>query len=741
MHVIQSSELLEAVSPSSAHALATAPSLDALPAPLLGQRFADRFELIQQLTYGESGVSYLAEDNNRGYHVVLKMYHSELSQQPGFCLSLLRAQWLQGQLALPGILTLDLLQKDPFSGRLFSTVPYLQGQTLLQKMEVKWSQGLSFMPNDVLMLLEQIAQLLWSVHSGGAAHGYLKPSKILFTPQYQDAPIYLSGLAAPIGSTFVQDMEAFQPSPYLSEDAIGRSGHPKAADDLYSLGMLVFVLLTGEVPHSGSLPLHSSSLSPAILNAVNRALMSHRSVGFASLDEMLMAFREALAGRPYSPMTPSPLAPILSEPTRSYANDSSWIKPKPQLSPDLKEVRSAQLARLVDQTICIDRDEDEDDILVLHQDGNHRMMKEAPDTPPPTSSSMTLESGSYADAWDGTPSVETVLFGSQKPAPMEVVVVEDDGMKTQRLSDESLHAVQQLPQPAWSETPVYQFATPHPSITAMAVNLNGTILSTAGEDGVLTLWNTASWEPVHQLAVADDVVQVLEWSSDSRFLACVAGNGWMVEVWDLATEQRMAWLEHQAQVRALCWSQSGRYIATSCEDDSLSVWDVMNQECIASWHLSQNPAQSLVMNEATQTLVSGHAQGHIHLWNYEKQQYEGMFARVPSDVYRLRIYGSSARLYSAHANGQILGWDLESSRQVNLLDQHRNAVTALRVGENPSTLYSTALDQTLRIWDTHNDRLRYTFFLPSSTSHLALLPSSYSLVTTHENEVYVWQVP
>lgn len=744
MQVIQSSDLLEAVSPSAAHAITTAPSLDALPAPMIGHRFAERFELIQQLSYGESGISYLAQDLHLGFHTVIKVYHSELSQQPGFCLALLRAQWLQGQLAVPGVLTLDVLQKDPFTGRLFSSVPFLQGFTLQQKIEDKFSQGLSFMPHDVMGLVEHLAQLLWPVHLGGGAHGFLKPTKILFTPQYEDAPLHLTGLSCPIGQSFLEDIESYEASPFLSEDALGRSGHPKPADDIYSLGVLAYVLLTGEAPPRGMYPLETHLLSPAILSVLNRALVSHRAAGFSSLEEFLLALRDAFAGRAQAPMTPSPIAPILSEPTRSYANDSSWIKPKPKLTPDPREVRSAQLANLVDQTIYIQQEE-EDDILVLHKDGNHQRIHQESNFPEHHDSSSSLVEISVPETdsgWGVAPSVETVLFGSNRPAPSpDVIVTEDNGMKTHRLSNEALLAVQELPQPAWSDAPIHSFRTPHNSITAMALNFNGTILSTAGEEGVLTLWNTSGWEPIHQLAVANDVIQVLDWSSDSRFLACVAGTGTLVEVWDLVTEQRLAWLEHPAQVRTLCWSQSGRYIATSCDDDSLSVWDMASHQCVARWHLSKNPALSLVMNEATHTLISGHAQGHIHLWNYAKEQYEGMFSRVTSDVYRLSLHGPSARLYSAHSNGLLLGWDLETSRQVNLLDQHRNAVTGIKVGNSPSTLYSTALDQTLRIWDTVNDRLRFTFFLPSSTSHLAVLNDSSSLVTTHENEVYVWQIP
>ena len=135
----------------------------------------------------------------------------------------------------------------------YLVMPYMRGGTLRQKIDEYQRDGKQFDLQTVVNYLNQIADALSYAHSLGIVHRDIKPANLLFHP---DGYLLLADFgiirvdampALTIAGSFIGTAE------YASPEQVS-AGNLDARSDLYSLGIILYELLTGYVPFSGSTP-------------------------------------------------------------------------------------------------------------------------------------------------------------------------------------------------------------------------------------------------------------------------------------------------------------------------------------------------------------------------------------------------------------------------------------------------------------------------------------------------------
>lgn len=213
------------------------------------RRFGD-FRILRTLGSGGMGVVYLAEQLSLSRLVALKVIRSNVGTSLAAAARFDREARAVARLRHPGIVTIHGVGEH--RGVRFLAMEYVEGRGLDEILDEARRAGEVISPARALRWGVQLASALHAAHSQGVVHRDVKPSNIRITPD--DRPMLLDfGLAREMGSHSPTLTEAFVGSPqYASPEQVGRrSGQIDARTDIYSLGAVLYEVLSGRAPIAG----------------------------------------------------------------------------------------------------------------------------------------------------------------------------------------------------------------------------------------------------------------------------------------------------------------------------------------------------------------------------------------------------------------------------------------------------------------------------------------------------------
>jgi serine/threonine-protein kinase len=222
---------------------------------MVGRVFLGRYEAIRLLGEGGMGRVYLARQLDLGRQVVVKVMHDHIAADPKFCERFQRETLLMARFQHPFAVTLyDASLNDPEGPCII--MEYVRGVTL----DVLLQRNGRLSPARVGRLLGQLCEVLQAAHTEGIVHRDLKPANLMVvdpdTP-YEHLKVMDFGLAKLLGPF---DLHAVTVTG--TEFAIGTPGYmcPEQArgedmdhrGDLYSVGVILYELLSGRLPFAGA---------------------------------------------------------------------------------------------------------------------------------------------------------------------------------------------------------------------------------------------------------------------------------------------------------------------------------------------------------------------------------------------------------------------------------------------------------------------------------------------------------
>jgi tRNA A-37 threonylcarbamoyl transferase component Bud32 len=218
--------------------------------PLLAKVKIPGYEILSVLGRGGMGVVYKARQTNLKRLVALKMNLAGIHASPTERARFRTEAETIAQLQHPNIV--QIYAVDEHEGKPFLALEYVEGGNLAQELKGKpWNARLA-----ATMLL-QLADALRVVHEHGVVHRDLKPANVLLTldgePKITDF-----GLAKQLDASMGRTASgAIMGTPaYMSpEQAEGKNKKLGPTTDIYSLGAILYELLTGRPPFQGDAPL------------------------------------------------------------------------------------------------------------------------------------------------------------------------------------------------------------------------------------------------------------------------------------------------------------------------------------------------------------------------------------------------------------------------------------------------------------------------------------------------------
>jgi serine/threonine protein kinase len=316
-------------------AVSTTPGQD----PLIGRRFGS-YIVSRKLGEGGMGAVYELVHPQIGKKQALKVLHAEYAKKSSIVDRFFAEAKSVVTIGHPNIVDItDYATLE--DGTAYIIMEFLEGQSLAGYVKQRGAMS----PMELAAIVLPICDALGAAHAQGIVHRDLKPENVHLVPR-PDNPRYVKVLDFGIAKLATPDAAAgpmtktgqvMGTPTYMSpEQAMGRTREIDHRTDIYALGVLMYQLLTGEVPfqaesfgdlmlmHLSSPPpplhLRRPDLPPAWDAILQRALAKNREERFGSMREIADAIRAALGSGVYAAQPSQPMmVPTVAMPSAAHS--------------------------------------------------------------------------------------------------------------------------------------------------------------------------------------------------------------------------------------------------------------------------------------------------------------------------------------------------------------------------------------------------------------------------------------
>jgi beta-lactam-binding protein with PASTA domain/tRNA A-37 threonylcarbamoyl transferase component Bud32 len=294
-----------------------------------------RYRVLHRLGSGGMAEVYCAQDLQLGRKVALKILYRRFAEDGEFVERFRReassAAGLQHQHVVA------VYDRGEYDGTYYIAMEYLEGRSL--KTIVQQEAPLEL--DRAIDLIIQVLRAARFAHRRGIIHRDLKPHNVIVDDNGR-AKVTDFGIARAGASDMTQTGSIMGTAQYLSPEQA--QGHAvSAASDIYSIGIMLYELLTGRVPFDGESavtvalkqvnerPVPPSALNPAVTpeleEVVMRALEKDPARRFPDADAFISALQAARDGTATAVLAPVAAAP-LDPPSEAYAYPEEPLPPR-----------------------------------------------------------------------------------------------------------------------------------------------------------------------------------------------------------------------------------------------------------------------------------------------------------------------------------------------------------------------------------------------------------------------------
>jgi len=740
---------------------------DREPAPGTHVRYFGDYELIEELGRGGMGVVYKARQISLNRPVALKMIRSAALASED--------ELRRFQNEAEAVATLDhphivpILEVGNHDGQRYFSMKLIGGSSLDKKLADYIAN-----PRASARLLKQAAEAVHHAHQRGILHRDLKPANILLD-EHGEPYVTDFGLAKRVvGDSELTHSGAIVGTPaYMApEQASGRRGAVTTSSDVYSLGAILYALLTGRAPFKGdsidetleqvrsASPAPPSKLNPRAPRDLEvicvKCLEKEPARRYASAEALDDDLGRYLAGEP-----------IAARPIGVLERGWLWCRRNPRLAAAIGTTAAALVAVAVLSLLYADRQSEiakqktrlaeQQTRLANEQADNVRKQAAATQRITRLADDLAKEGanvkGSLEEARRASQELRTEKNWSEQlryDAEINLAFRDYEGNNIALASRRLSELVPSRPGDGdhrgfeWH----YLLAALHPEVRALnhgglvssvVFSPDGRRIASGGWEKTVRIWDAATGRELETLRGHEDIVWAVAFSPDGRRLASASSDK-TVRVWDAATGRELAAFHgHQDRVASVAFSPDGRRLASASSDKTVRIWDAETGQEIRTLKGHAWWVISVVFSPDGRRLASASHDKTVRIWDAATGSELLTLGGDEDVVWGVAFSPDGRRLASAGGDKTVRIWDAAAGRELVALRGHQDAVKFVAFSPDGRRLASASSDKTVRIWDAATGHeLETVRGHVHPVSAVAFSPDGRRLASAGDTTVRIW---
>jgi WD40 repeat protein len=684
------------------------------------------YEIVKELGRGAMGVVYLARQVRLNRPCALKVIVADRFATAESVRRFLVEAETTAQLQHPNIVRIHAT--GDYDDCPYFELEYLDGGTLADRLD-----GTPWPARDAAALVVQLARALDVAHTRGIIHRDIKPSNILLTrdgvPKLADF-----GLAKSLEHDSHTQSGAIvgTPSYMAPEQAQGQTRAVGPAADLYALGVLIYELVTGRPPFRGTSvletlefvrsaePVPPGRLVPRLSRDLEticlKCLEKEPARRFATATELVEELERFLEDRP-----------ILTRPVPAPVRLLRWCRRNRRLAVASGVAAVGLIAAAAVGT----------SFAVYQYHASHALQKALTETrlqrrqADALASEATLERGqTLCESGDFERGMLEMVRSLELASRAESPVLE--------------HAAR-LSLADWREqAPRLHSLLEHDAeIVKLAGTADGRLVATAGNDGVISVWDVVSSRLV-QTSRHRGRLRHVTFSSEGDRLLIVAGNTAEVEYLD--ESRRVVTIEHPDTILAAAFRPDGKAVLTAGDDGTAQLWDARSGRAAAPPIEHGEPVLAVAFSPDGTRVVTGAVDGSARVWDTRSSRPVCPPLAHPSSVLCAAFAPNGKMIALGLDEGGAQLRDATSGRAIGRPLEHRAAVDSLLFHPDGGLLATGSRDWKVRLWSIGGvaDVVRAPVVLGhgAPVSAMVLSPDGKRLMTTsRDGRARIWGIP
>ncbi len=231
----------------------------------------------------------------------------------------------------------------------------------------------------------------------------------------------------------------------------------------------------------------------------------------------------------------------------------------------------------------------------------------------------------------------------------------------------------------------------------------GKTLVSGGEDKTVRLWSAESGRETALLAGHSDMVLAVAASPDGGKVVS-GGVDKTARVWSVSRKKELLKLGgHEDSVYSVGFSGDGKLAITGCADGAIRIFDASSGELVRSLEGHEGPVNSAVFSPDGRLVLSSGADRTMRLWLAETGELLRVFTAHSDEVAKV-VFSSDSRLAAAAGwDGAATAWEMMDGPSPLVIEAHKGEVQAAAFSPDGETLATAGEDMLVKLWSRQGE--------------------------------------